>query len=230
MSTAQHELSDAAQGGIAAVPGQLFDYGALEATPVSNDPFPHVVVPDFLPPHLLAQVHAELPASERGGSFPPESLKMGPMARAMMAELEGSTLRDAIAVKFGLDLHDAPSMLTVRLATREKDGQIHTDSAAKRVTVLLYLNPPNPSFSQQDGCLRLLRSATDLEDYAVEVPPTRGTLLVFPNGPATYHGHRTHVGPRHSIQLNYMTNDGKARSELRRHRLSAIVKGLLPRA
>ena len=207
----------------------IFDYDAFAAMPVSATPYPHVVVRDFLPPEALARVHAELPVSDRGGSFPPESLTMGPTARAMMAELEAPALKQAIAHKFGLDLDDAPSMLTVRLATREKDGQIHTDSAAKRVTALLYLNPPSPSFDQQAGCLRLLRSATDLDDFAVEVPPTRGTLLVFPNGPATFHGHRTHVGPRHSVQLNYMTNDGRARSELRRHRFSAIVKGLLPR-
>jgi hypothetical protein len=112
----------------------------------------------------------------------------------------------------------------MRLATRAKDGQIHTDSHAKRVTALLYLNPPNPSFAQQEGCLRLLRGPDDLEDYAAEVPPTRGTLLVFPNGPNTWHGHRTFVGQRYSIQLNYMTNDDKAHSELRRHRLSALVK------
>ena len=212
-------------GGVA---GLLFDYEALAAMPVSTDPFPHVVVTDFLPPEALARVRAQLPISDRGGSFPPEALKLGPDAHAMMQELEGPALKQAIAEKFGLDLAGAPSMLTVRLATREKDGQIHTDSAAKRVTALLYVNLASPRFERQDGCLRLLRSATDLEDYAVEVPPTRGTLLVFPNGPATYHGHRSHVGSRHSIQLNYMTNDGRARSELRRHRLSAIIKGLLP--
>ena len=31
---------------------------------------------------------------------------------------------------------------------------------------------------------------------------------------------------RYSVQLNYMTTDAKARSELRRHRLSAFVKRL----
>jgi hypothetical protein len=207
----------------ASLPG-LLDYQALAETPVSGVPFTHIVVPDFLPPDTLAQVYAELPRVERGGSFPPEALKLGPNARALMAELEGPALRRAIAEKFDLDLTDAPSMLTMRLATRAKDGQIHTDSHAKRVTALLYLNPPNPAFAQQEGCLRLLRGPNDLEDYAAEVPPTRGTLLVFPNGPTTWHGHRTYVGPRYSIQLNYMTNDDKAHSELRRHRLSALVK------
>jgi hypothetical protein len=202
----------------------MLDYAALHGAPVAHDPFTHIVVPAFLPPEALARVHAELPKLDRGGSFPPEALRLGPAATALMSELEGPVLRHAIAEKFGLDLADAPSMLTLRLATREKDGQIHTDSLAKRVTALLYLNPPNAAFDQQDGCLRLLRSATDLADFAVEVPPTNGTLLVFPNGPTSWHGHRSYVGQRFSVQLNYMTNDSKARSELRRHKLSAFAK------
>jgi hypothetical protein len=208
------------------VPAPLLDYAAFDATPVTDLPFPHVVVRNFLPPAALARVYADLPAGGRGGSFPPETVKLGPAAQALMHELEGSALRAAIADKFALALSDAPTMLTMRLATRAKDGQIHTDSLAKRVTALLYLNPPNDRFARQEGCLRLLRSATDLEDFAVEVPPTDGTFLVFPNGPTSWHGHRTYVGPRYSVQLNYMTNDAKAHAELRRHRLSAFVKKL----
>jgi SM-20-related protein len=204
--------------------GFLLDYAAFDATPAAAAPFPHVVVPDFLPRDALARVYADLPPGGRGGSFPPEAVRLGATAQALMAELEGPRLRDAIAEKFGLDLAGAPTMLTMRLATRDKDGQIHTDSLAKRVTALLYLNPPNERFAKAEGCLRLLRSATDLEDFAVEVPPTNGTLLVFPNCPTSWHGHRTYVGPRYSVQLNYMTNDAKAQSELRRHKLSAFVK------
>ena len=203
---------------------QVLDYAALTDTPVAKAPFPHIVVPNFVPRDALTRIYSQLPQLDRGGSFPPEALSLGLDATALMAELEAPRLRSAIGSKFGLDLDDAPTMLTMRLATREKDGQIHTDSHAKRVTVLLYLNPPGPAFADQGGCLRLLRSAVDLDDYEVEVPPTNGTLLVFPNGPSTFHGHRKYVGPRHSIQLNYMTNDARARTELRRHRLSALVK------
>jgi hypothetical protein len=138
--------------------------------------------------------------------------------------MEGPVLRDAIAAKFGLDLRDAPTMVTLRGWTDTRDGKIHCDSTAKRVTVLLYLNPETEAWSRQEGCLRLLRGPNDLEDYAVEVPPVNGTLLVFPNGPESWHGHRVFTGPRYSVQLNYMTTDEKARSELRRHRWSAFVK------
>jgi hypothetical protein len=210
-------------GGMSA---ELLDLPALQAAPVAEQPFRHILVPNFVPPAALARVHAGLPRRQRGGSFPPGALRLGQDAASLMRAMEGSDLRAIIAAKLGMALDDAPSMLTVRLYCREKDGQIHTDSAAKRVTVLLYLNPDQQAFDQQEGCLRLLRGAHDLEDYAVEVPPTNGTLLVFPNGPTTWHGHRRYVGQRFSLQLNYMTNDAKARSELRRHRLSALIKGL----
>ena len=205
----------------------LLDYDALAHADVASSPFPHIVVKNFLPPGPRAQVFDDLPVDPRGGSFPPEALRMGATAKQLMKELEGPKLRASIAQKFGLDLDDAPSMLTARVHTRAKDGQIHRDSESKRVTALLYLNPDREEFSAQAGCLRLLRNANDLEDYEVEVPPTQGTLLVFPNTPESWHGHRQYVGPRYSVQLNYMTNDSKARSELRRHKLSAFIKRII---
>ena len=200
------------------------DYAKLAATPVATDPFPHVVVPDFVPPESLRDAVADVPPLRKRGSFPPDSLKLGPAARALMDAMGGDRLRQVIATRFDLDLADAPTMVTMRGWTEAKDGRIHCDSTAKRVTVLLYLNPQTEAFGRQEGCLRLLRGPEDLDDYVVEVPPVNGTLLVFPNGPATWHGHRQFVGQRYSVQLNYMTTDEKARSELRRHRWSAFVK------
>jgi SM-20-related protein len=202
------------------------DYQKFSATPLGTDPFPHLIVPRFVPPDSLAQVVGDLPALQRRGSFPPGSVRLGPAARDLVQQMEGKRLRDLIAARFGLDLAGAPTMLTLRGRTSERDGRIHTDSTAKRVTVLLYLNQEIAAFGRQEGCLRLLRGPDDLEDYAVEVPPVNGTLLVFPNGASAWHGHRQFVGQRYSIQLNYMTTDEKARSELRRHRISAFVKRL----
>jgi SM-20-related protein len=204
----------------------LLDYPAFRATPAADDPFPHVVVPHFVPPATLRAVVGDLPPLGKRGSFPVTGVPLGPVARSLMAELEGDRLREAIADKFGLDLADAPTMLTLRAWTTGRDGQIHCDSTAKRVTVLLYLNPSADAWQRHDGCLRLLRGRDDLEDYAVEVPPVNGTLLVFPNSAHSWHGHKAFTGQRYSLQLNYMTTDAKARSELRRHRLSAFVKRL----
>ena len=202
------------------------DYDALRAIPPATDPFPHVVIPNFVLPESLSALVKELPALSQGGSFPMGGLRLGPLGRALVAELEGPALREAIAEKFGLDLAGAPTMVTLRGRSREKDGQIHTDSTSKRVTVLLYLNPRSAAWASKEGCLRLLRSATDIEDYAVEIPPVDGTLLIFPNGPTAWHGHKRHVGQRYVVQLNYMTRDAAARAELRRHRVSAFLKRL----
>jgi SM-20-related protein len=202
------------------------DYAALRATPVANDPFPHVVVSHFVPPATLRSVLADLPPLKKRGSFPADAIRTGPAADALLQAMEGPELRKAIAEKFGLDLTGSPTMLTARGWTTRRDGHIHCDSTAKRVTVLLYLNQDAGAFGEHDGYLRLLRSPDDLEDYAVEVPPVNGTLLVFPNGPTCWHGHKTFEGQRYSLQLNYMTTGRKARSELRRHRLSAFFKRL----
>jgi SM-20-related protein len=202
------------------------DYAALAATPVAADPFPHVAVRNFVPPGLIDGVVAGLPDIRKGGSFPIGALPFGPGVRELFAELEGPRFRDAVAAKFGLDLADAPTMVTLRGCSREKDGRIHCDSRSKRVTVLLYLNPQTAAWARQEGCLRLLRGPGNIDDYAVEVPPVDGTMLVFPNGPGTWHGHRSFVGRRYVVQLNYMAGDRAARSEIRRHRLSALVKRL----
>jgi len=206
------------------------DYDALIAAPVANDPFAHAVVEGFVIPERLPAITAGLPKLERGGSFPPSSLAMGAEARALFEEIEGPKFRAAVGAKFGLDLDDAPTMVTLRGYSREKDGRIHCDSTAKRVTVLLYLNPQNDAWSRSAGCLRLLRGPDDIEDFVREVPPVNGTLLVFPNTAEAWHGHKQFIGPRYTVQLNYMTNDNAARNELRRHRLSAFVKRFSPAA
>jgi len=202
------------------------DYDRLRATPVAANPFRHVVVTEFVPRPELADVFDDLPPMTRRGSFPIGSLRLGPRAAALIKELEGPAFREAVAEKFDLDLDSAATMVTLRGQSRERDGLIHCDSRAKRVTVLLYLNPTTDAWARHEGCLRLLRGPGNIDDFAVEVPPVNGTLLVFPNGPGTWHGHKRFIGQRYVVQLNYMTADSAARSELRRHRISAFLKRL----
>lgn len=205
----------------------ILDFDRLRSCEVASDPFTHILLPRFVKPEALRDVVAALPVMRARGSFPIGALKLREAARGLVSGLEGEVFRHIVAEKFSLDLKGAPLMTTLRGNSGEKDGQIHTDSLAKRVTILLYLNPGSgEAWARQEGCLRLLRNGTDLEDYAVEVPPTDGALLVFPNGPTTFHGHRQFVGQRYVIQMNYMTTSTKARAEMRRHHLSAFIKRL----
>ena len=111
------------------------DFAALDATPAATEPFPHIVVPDFVPPESLRAVVADLPPLGKRGSFPLDALSLGAKAQSLMDQLEGPRLRQSIAEKFGLDLADAPTMVTLRGWTNDRDGYVHVDSTAKRVTV-----------------------------------------------------------------------------------------------
>lgn len=205
----------------------MLDLAKFRAAPVAAAPYPHVVVPNFVTPDALPEVISALPAMRGRGSFPLGALRIGAAARGLIAGLEGAEFRAITAEKFGLDLQDAPLMTTLRGNAGEQDGRIHTDSTAKRVTILLYLNAATgDAWADQKGCLRLLRAPGNLEDYAVEVPPIDGTLLVFPNAANAWHGHKPFTGQRYVIQTNYMTSGVKARSEMLRHQFSAFIKRL----
>src|ERR1700760_4169261 len=103
------------------------DYAKLAGTQVATDPFPHVVVPGFVPPSSLDAVAADLPSLGKRGSFPVDAVRLGPAAAALMQAMEGPRLRASIEKLFDLDLHDAPTMLTLRGWTSERDGRIHCD-------------------------------------------------------------------------------------------------------
>ena len=50
----------------------------------------------------------------------------------------------------------------------------------------------------------MLRSPRDIEDYAAEVLPLAGTLLVFKRSNNSYHGHKQFVGERRMLQMSWL--------------------------
>jgi SM-20-related protein len=195
----------------------------LRAAPLVRDPFDFIVVEEFLRDDTLPSLVADFPDIRGHGSFPADAVKGGPSFASLVAALTGAELRRAIEGKFGIDLSDRPTLLTLRGRSDGKDGHIHTDSASKIVTLLLYMNPV---WEHAAGRLRLLRGPDDLEDYALEVAPLAGTMLAFRRSERSFHGHRPHLGERRSLQLNWVTDPSVVRRELGRHRWSARLKAL----
>src|SRR3546814_9703220 len=64
----------------------------------------------------------------------------GPAFARLLDELQGPELTGIMSEKFATDLTSRPTMVTVRGQCRARDGQIHTDSRGKIITVLIYLN------------------------------------------------------------------------------------------
>jgi hypothetical protein len=207
------------------VPLTLLDLDRLGAAPLCRDPFDFVVVEDFVRRDELRPLVSDFPRVPGYGSFPVESLACGPVFSRLVTDLTGPALRGAVEEKFGLDLDSRPTMVTVRGRSDGKDGRIHTDSESKIITLLLYLNL---AWEFPEGRLRLLRGPDDIDDYAREVAPLAGTMLAFRRSARSFHGHRSHVGERRMVQLNWVTEPAVVRRELSRHRWSARWKALNP--
>lgn len=200
------------------------DIEKLRAATVQSEPFDYVIIPGFLPPESVRAINATYPRIEKGGSFPVESLEDNMVIREVIAELDGPVFEAAIEDKFDVSLEGRPKMYSLRGHTRAKDGQIHTDSKDKIITVLLYLNE---DWKQPGGRLRILRNGRDVDDFAAEVPPDNGTLLVFKRSDHSWHGHHPFEGQRRSLQMNWMTSEGSKGFHAIRHRLSAVVKKVM---
>lgn len=203
----------------------LIDLDRFRATPLAADPYDHLVVPGFIRAEARDAIHRDYPEVATPGSHPLPELRYGPVFQRLMAEIQGPEMTAAFEEKFGISLSGHPTMVTVRGHARAKDGQIHTDSKTKIITVLIYMNP---AWESPDGRLRLLRTPDSLDDPVVEVPPDEGTLLAFRNGPTAWHGHTSVEGPRRAIQLNWVTDEGVVRREQFRHGLSSKLKRLNP--
>lgn len=201
----------------------MLDLERFRNTPLTNEPFEFLIVPEFVKPEARHAIDKDYPDVNRPGSFPLREVSYGPAFANLIEEMRSEAFRHAFEEKFNLDLTNRPDMITVRGRCSEKDGKIHTDSETKIITILIYMNS---AWESSGGRLRLLRSASNLEDVIVEVPPTEGTLLAFHRSNNSWHGHKPFSGPRRVIQFNWVTSEAVVRREQNRHRLSAFIKKL----
>ena len=197
------------------------DLAAVAAAPVRPEPFDHMLIDRSLRRGSAALIEAACPRIEKPGSFDLADLDLGPALRQLVEELDGEPFRQLMAAKFHLELAGKPTTFTLRGMCAPRDGQIHTDSRSKILTILLYLNP---AWAPDGGRLRLLRSGRDLDDYACEIEPSFGRMLAFRRSERSWHGHRPHAGPRRVLQMNYVTSGKASLVSSLRHRLSALTK------
>lgn len=200
----------------------VFDWQALRDSPLISDPYEHVIVSSFLRPEVLSKVNADYPTIEDSGSFSLEGLRYGASFRAVVDALESEEFRAAFEEKFHLNLSGLPTTLTVRGHCGKGDGQIHTDSVSKVISILIYTNP---TWQDSGGRLRLLR-ARNIDDTAAEVVPAGGNLVAFRRSERSWHGHLPFTGERRVIQFNWVANRRNQSVVFWRHRFSALIKHL----
>ncbi len=206
----------------ASAPVTMLKLNKLAEAEFHTEPYEYLVVDDFLRDEYKTAIVTDFPEIERHGSFPLSTLKYGPAFAQLSSELFSKEFAEVVGEKFAIDLAPYPTMLTVRGWCNNSDGQIHTDSTNKVITVLLYLNP---QWNNEGGRLRLLRSKR-LDDYAAEVAPTMGSLIIFKRSDRSWHGHKPFEGKRMSLQFNWVNSSGYMRRERLRHKVSSLLKRL----
>ena len=174
---------------------------AIAAAPLETEPFPFMVVPDFLPADAVGAINADYPAIDSSANHDLDDLDYGDTFARLIADLRSEDFARSLGARFDMALAGLPSTITVRRFCERTDGNIHTDHRSKVITVLVYFNE---HWDHPEGQLRMLRSRHDLEDYVAEVPPLAGTLLAFRRTPHSWHGHSRFVGERRMLQLNYL--------------------------
>jgi len=202
-------------------PCELIDLAAIKAVPVQHSPFPYAIINSSLSMAHLPSIQEDFPIIEDAGSFPLAALQYGGHFAKLIDELKSDAFRAVMAEKFALELSDKPVMITVRGKADHTDGRIHRDSKSKLITVLLYMNE---DWHPDGGRLRLLQNNHDLEAYFAEVPPHAGTMLLFKVTDNGWHGHKTFIGTRKVLQLNYVVNEAALNKHTWRHRMSAQFK------
>src|SRR5436853_606672 len=109
----------------------IINLEALRAAPLTESPFPFVVIPNFLRAEYAEAVARDFPDIKARGSFPLNQTVGGATFKQLAAELSGDALRAAIAEKFALKLDDRLTLITVRGIADKRDGRIHTDTKSK---------------------------------------------------------------------------------------------------
>jgi SM-20-related protein len=225
-------VETASKAGIGAVPATanseadaIFDLQALDEAPVNEDPYRYLVVPNFVRPDALAAIRRDYPDIKKIGPFEPHEVVAGPGFDAMLRALGSPEVAQHFARKFGSDILGAPTVFKIRKYEGPDGGYIHTDSKSKLVSVLIYFNA---EWDAAGGRLRVLRSGTDMDDCAEEIPPLDGTLVAFRRCDHSFHGYKPYDGERRMIQMNYVK---PAKLHKRDHgvgrRATRFVKSLL---
>lgn len=204
----------------------MLDLNQIRVARVRQAPFPYFVVNEAIAAAEASQVADAFPLVNRPGAVDVNETEYGAPFGALLDELRSERFRQLVGEKLEVDLADRDTIINVRAQTRLTDGNIHTDTPSKLVTVLLYFNEPGQA---AETGLRILNNGKDIDNYVEEIPPALGTMVAFKVTPNCWHGHQPFVGERHSLQLNYLSGIKTIGKHQLAHRLVGRMKRKLAR-
>jgi SM-20-related protein len=199
----------------------MLDLERIRNAPVRADPYPYFMVEGALKAAEAPKVAADFPQIDRAGAINVDDTRFGPSFGALLDDLKSDAFRRLIAEKLDVELEGRDIVINVRGQMRLTDGNIHTDTPSKLVTVLLYFNEPGET---DKTSLRILKNGKDLDDYVEDIAPRLGNMVVFKVTPNCWHGHNAVPGKRLSLQLNYLSGVKTRGKHQLAHRLVGRMK------
>jgi hypothetical protein len=215
------------------------------------EPFPHVVIDDFLPEEVLDVVLAEFPGPEgipwsvftdHGHTHKlatDRATLMGPFTRHLLNELNSSVMLEFLERLTGIDgLIPDPHLSGGGLHQIERGGflDVHADFNVyerlrldRRLNLLLYLNRDWPE--EYGGHLELW--TRDMGACARRVLPVFNRMVVFSTSDISFHGHPQPLScpperTRKSLAVYYYSNGRPAAEVSEAHSTLYQVPGVDP--
>ncbi len=207
---------------------------ALHDRYVAAEPFPHIVLDDFIDADVLRHLVAEWPETASDKKYydrAQERLKYewqphevaAPGLRAFLAEMNAEPMLRFIEALTGIrKLIADPYYIGAGLHETKRGGHlgVHADfnihkgmNLLRRINLLIYLNDDWPA--EWNGNLELW--STDMKERRQAVPPTLGRAVIFNTDLDSFHGVPDPIAcppdrSRRSIALYYYTapEDGLA--------------------
>ncbi|AWN50049.1 proline hydroxylase [Methylobacterium terrae] len=205
----------------------ILDVGAVRAAPVAHDPYHDVLCRQMLRPEAVPELKRDFPAIAKPGCLTVDEIRLAGRFRDLIDELESDEFSRVLSEKFGTDLVSCPRLTTIMRRSQPKYGAIHTDGPSKVMTLLVSMN--DAWDTPEAGRLRVLYDGERFEPYAVEVPPTMGTMFAVLRADNSWHGHRPFESERRVVQVAWVKDAAALARKRERNRTAQFLKGIFGR-
>ena len=203
------------------------DLDAVRAAPVTREPYAFTLGSGVLKADAVDAIRQDFPDIAKPGYLTVDEVALRGRFKALIDELESDAFSRILGEKFGVDLVSCPRLTTIMKRSQPKYGSIHTDGPSKVLTLLIYMN--DAWDAPAAGRLRVLYDGKNYAPFAVEVPPTMGTMFAFLRADNSWHGHEPFEGERRVVQVAWLKDASELERKKKRNRTAQFFKGLFGR-
>lgn len=203
---------------------RIVNAAAFDDAKVVTTPYTFFLTDSLLNKKAAAALRKDFPDITKTGYLTLDEIATQGAFKTLLDELQSDAFAAMVSAKLGFDLTSYPRLVTVMKYSSPKHGRIHTDSASKLATLLVYMNDTWDDGGA--GRLRALYNERDFKPFAAEVPPTMGSSFAFLRSDNSWHGHEPYEGERRVVQITWLTSADELERKKKRNSFSQKLKQL----